>query len=39
MSAAQYAVWFSVYNQAIQQGKPAQNALELADTAAKQTGA
>lgn len=35
MSAAQYALWFSVYNQAIQQGKPPQNALELADTAAE----
>jgi hypothetical protein len=35
MSAAQYALWFSVYNQAIQQGKPAQTALQLAETAAQ----
>jgi hypothetical protein len=35
MSAAQYALWFSVYNQAIQQGQPAQTALQLADTVAE----
>lgn len=39
MNQAQYAVWFSVYNQAIQQGKPAQTALQLAENAANQTGA
>jgi hypothetical protein len=39
MTAAQYAVWFSVYNQAIQQGKPPQNALELADKTANYQGA